>query len=245
MSGGRPVWSPLADVSAGDLVLDVGAGRACITARLLRAGAHVVAIELHEQRVAFLREQFDGSGSPSCVPTPPTSACRGARSRSSPTRRSARRPRCSDGSPRRRAGSSGPASSSRRGPRRGGPAGRGAGTPERLRVLARPAGPGVGVPAAASPGRPRPAREPASAVALNQARFVGRTHELRTWSCLRRPPQYEGAPARHTFPRAGLGRHVRPGRREIATAVAAVTLPAECDARHIEDVSCPGSASVP
>ena len=50
----------LADVSPGDLVLDVGAGRGVITTELLRAGAHVVAIELHEQRVAFLREQFDG-----------------------------------------------------------------------------------------------------------------------------------------------------------------------------------------
>jgi 23S rRNA (adenine-N6)-dimethyltransferase len=50
----------LADVSPGDLVLDVGAGRGAITNALLRAGAHVVAIELHEQRVAFLREQFDG-----------------------------------------------------------------------------------------------------------------------------------------------------------------------------------------
>ena len=50
----------LADVSPGDLVLDVGAGSGVITTELLRAGAHVVAIELHEQRVAFLREQFDG-----------------------------------------------------------------------------------------------------------------------------------------------------------------------------------------
>ena len=50
----------LADVSPGELVLDVGAGRGAITAELLRAGAHVVAVELHEQRVAFLRERFDG-----------------------------------------------------------------------------------------------------------------------------------------------------------------------------------------
>ena len=39
-------------------MLDVGAGRGAITAELLRAGAHVVAVELHEQRVAFLRERF-------------------------------------------------------------------------------------------------------------------------------------------------------------------------------------------
>jgi 23S rRNA (adenine-N6)-dimethyltransferase len=50
----------LAEVTAGDLVLDVGAGRGAITNELLRAGAHVVAIELHEQRVGFLRERFDG-----------------------------------------------------------------------------------------------------------------------------------------------------------------------------------------
>jgi 23S rRNA (adenine-N6)-dimethyltransferase len=47
-------------VSPGDLVLDVGAGRGAITSELLRAGAHVVAIELHPDRVSFLREQFAG-----------------------------------------------------------------------------------------------------------------------------------------------------------------------------------------
>lgn len=60
----EPRWAArlvaLADVSLGDLVLDVGAGRGVITEALLRAGAHVVAIELHEQRLAFLRERFDG-----------------------------------------------------------------------------------------------------------------------------------------------------------------------------------------
>jgi 23S rRNA (adenine-N6)-dimethyltransferase len=50
----------LADVAPGDLVLDVGAGRGAITSELLRAGAHVVSIELHDQRVAFLRERFAG-----------------------------------------------------------------------------------------------------------------------------------------------------------------------------------------
>lgn len=50
----------LAEVSPGDLVFDVGAGRGVITTELLRAGAHVVAIELHDDRVAFLREQFGG-----------------------------------------------------------------------------------------------------------------------------------------------------------------------------------------
>ena len=41
-------------------MLDVGAGRGAITDALLRAGAHVVAVELHEQRAAFLRERFAG-----------------------------------------------------------------------------------------------------------------------------------------------------------------------------------------
>lgn len=48
----------LAGVSPGDLVLDVGAGSGVITAELLRADAHVVAIELHEQRLAILHERF-------------------------------------------------------------------------------------------------------------------------------------------------------------------------------------------
>jgi 23S rRNA (adenine-N6)-dimethyltransferase len=47
-------------VRPGDLVLDVGAGGGVIPSELRRAGAHVVAIELHEQRVARLRERFDG-----------------------------------------------------------------------------------------------------------------------------------------------------------------------------------------
>jgi 23S rRNA (adenine-N6)-dimethyltransferase len=51
----------LADVSPGDLVLDVGAGRGAITAELVRTGAHVVAIELHEQRVTLLRERLADS----------------------------------------------------------------------------------------------------------------------------------------------------------------------------------------
>jgi 23S rRNA (adenine-N6)-dimethyltransferase len=48
----------LADVRPGDLVLDVGAGRGVITSELLRAGAHVVAVELDGRRAAFLRERF-------------------------------------------------------------------------------------------------------------------------------------------------------------------------------------------
>ncbi len=60
----EPRWAArlvaLADVSRGDLVLDVGAGRGVITDALLRAGARVVAIELHEERSAFLRVRFAG-----------------------------------------------------------------------------------------------------------------------------------------------------------------------------------------
>ena len=50
----------LAAIGPGDLVLDVGAGTGAITAKLVRAGASVVAIELHPRRVAILRERFAG-----------------------------------------------------------------------------------------------------------------------------------------------------------------------------------------
>lgn len=48
----------LAEIEAGDLVLDVGAGRGAVTAALLRAGARVVAVELHTDRAALLRARF-------------------------------------------------------------------------------------------------------------------------------------------------------------------------------------------
>ena len=47
-----------AEVSPGDLVLDIGAGDGAITARLLDAGARVVAVELHHDRAAALRARF-------------------------------------------------------------------------------------------------------------------------------------------------------------------------------------------
>ena len=47
-----------ADVMPGDLVVDVGAGAGVITTQLLRAGASVVAVELHPRRVSLLRDQF-------------------------------------------------------------------------------------------------------------------------------------------------------------------------------------------
>ena len=49
-----------AGVDAGDLVLDVGAGRGALTAPLLRAGAHVIAVEWHPARAAYLRRRYAG-----------------------------------------------------------------------------------------------------------------------------------------------------------------------------------------
>jgi 23S rRNA (adenine-N6)-dimethyltransferase len=48
-----------AGISAGDLVLDIGAGTGALTAPLVHAGARVVAVELHAGRARALRQRFD------------------------------------------------------------------------------------------------------------------------------------------------------------------------------------------
>lgn len=50
-----------AEVPPGALVVDIGAGTGSITTHLVRAGARVVAVELHPTRARQLQERFGGS----------------------------------------------------------------------------------------------------------------------------------------------------------------------------------------
>ncbi len=47
-----------AGIRPGDLVVDLGAGHGALTAALVAAGAQVIAIELHPERLAALRQRF-------------------------------------------------------------------------------------------------------------------------------------------------------------------------------------------
>jgi 23S rRNA (adenine-N6)-dimethyltransferase len=57
-----PTWADRvvadAGIAPGELVVDIGAGTGAVTAPLVAAGARVIAVELHPQRLAILRDRF-------------------------------------------------------------------------------------------------------------------------------------------------------------------------------------------
>jgi 23S rRNA (adenine-N6)-dimethyltransferase len=61
----RPEWAALlvadSPVCPGDVVVDLGAGAGALTRPLADAGARVLAVELHPQRAAALRQAFAGT----------------------------------------------------------------------------------------------------------------------------------------------------------------------------------------
>lgn len=50
-----------ANIRPGELVVDIGAGTGALTGPLVDAGAHVVAVELHPERLKILRARFAGA----------------------------------------------------------------------------------------------------------------------------------------------------------------------------------------